>query len=321
MRRPATPRPRARTASPRTPAAPPRARTASPRRPRGWAPQLGGGLGLVAFAWSTSLAGVEPVRYVWFQLVWAGWILAADAIVLARTGASLLRTGGRRLAGLVALSSVLWWGYEIANWRLRNWYYVGGGRLGPVGTVLFDTVAFATVLPALAESRDLLRSFLRLPDPPPLAISRRTVKGLLAAGLVILPLVFAFPAQLFPLVWVAPLLVLDAWADLRGRPSALGRVRAGRAGPVLLVALAGLATGVLWETWNWHALPHWSYRVPHFGFAKVFEMPLLGYLGYLPFALAADAVWRTVSGGPGGLGDDPVTRLGPDPRLPAGPVG
>ena len=42
----------------------------------------------------------------------------------------------------------------------------------------------------------------------------------------------------------------------------------------------------------------------------VFEMPVLGYLGYPPFALAADAFWRLFSGGAGGLTEGPVTDLG-----------
>ena len=32
-------------------------------------------------------------------------------------------------------------------------------------------------------------------------------------------------------------------------------------------------------------LPKWIYHVPYVGVAKVFEMPLLGYLGYFPFAM------------------------------------
>jgi hypothetical protein len=37
--------------------------------------------------------------------------------------------------------------------------------------------------------------------------------------------------------------------------------------------------------WNFHSYPKWIYHVPGVGFAKVFEMPILGYLGYLPFAM------------------------------------
>ncbi|HEV2892175.1 MAG TPA: mechanosensitive ion channel protein MscS, partial [Actinomycetota bacterium] len=121
---------------------------------------------------------------------------------------------------------------------------------------------------------------------------------------------YLFPDQTFPLVWLAPLAVLDGIAELRGRPSIIGLVRQGRAGPVLLLAVAGLGTGILWELWNWGALPYWAYRIPYVGFLPVFEMPILGYLGYLPFILVADAFWRLFTGGWGGLTEGPVTDLG-----------
>jgi hypothetical protein len=37
--------------------------------------------------------------------------------------------------------------------------------------------------------------------------------------------------------------------------------------------------------WNLWSFPKWIYHVPYVGFWKVFEMPVLGYLGYLPFAM------------------------------------
>ena len=43
--------------------------------------------------------------------------------------------------------------------------------------------------------------------------------------------------------------------------------------------------GFFWEMWNACSYPKWVYHIPGVGFGKVFEMPILGYLGYLPFAL------------------------------------
>src|SRR5918997_1870857 len=237
--------------------------------------QLLAGLAVVAFGWGVSLAGIEPFRGYWFDLVWTGFILAADAVVWARAGRSLIHGGGWRLAAMFALSAPFWWAFEIANWRLENWRYVGTSIYGDQAHVVLKTISFLFVLPALAESRDLLRSFVR-----------------------------------FPLVWLAPLAVLDAVAELRGRPSIIGLVRQGRAGPVLLLATAGLGTGILWEMWNWGAVPFWQYRIPYVGFLPVFEMRILGYLGYLPFILAADAFWRLFTGGRGGLTERTVTDLG-----------
>ena len=280
--------------------------------------QLAAGLGVVAFGWAVSLAGVEPLRRFWFDLVWSGFILTADAVVWARAGRSLLHGGGRRVLAMFALSAPFWWAFEIANWRLENWRYVGDDLFaGTVWLPFRKTVSFLFVLPALAESRDLLGSFVRFPHPPAVRLPSWTAAALVVVGLACAPLLYLFPDQTFPLVWLVPLAVLDAVAELRGRTSIVGLVRRGRAGPVVLLAVAGLGTGILWEMWNWGAVPSWQYRVPYVHFFPVFEMPLPGYLGYLPFVLAADAFWRLFTGGPGGLTEGPVTDLGGDrPRRP-----
>jgi hypothetical protein len=275
--------------------------------------QLGVGLAIVAFGWGVSLAGAEPLRGYWFDLVWSGFILAADAVVWARAGRSLLHGGGWRVVAMFALSAPFWWGFEIANWRLENWKYVGEHLFSGPARMPLKTLSFLFVLPALAESRDLLRSFVRFPHPPAIPLPSWTATALVAVGLVCVPLLYLFPDQTFPLVWLAPLAVLDGIAELRGRPSIIGLVRRGRAGPVVLLAVAGLGTGILWEMWNFNALPFWQYRIPYVGFGRVFEMPVLGYLGYPPFILAADAFWRLFSGGSGGLTEGPVTDLGGPP--------
>jgi hypothetical protein len=273
--------------------------------------QLVVGLAVCGFGWATSLAGVEPIRGYWFEFVWAGYILAGDAVVWGRVGRSLLHGGGWRTAALFALSVPVWWAFEIANWRLENWRYVGTTAYGGQAFALLKTLAFAFVLPALATSRDLLRSFVRFPHPPAVPLPSWTAPALVVSGLACVPLLYLLPDRAFPLVWVAPWCVLDGVAELRGRrPNVLALVREGRAGPVLLVAVAGLGTGILWELWNWGAVPHWDYRIPYVGFLSLFAMPVLGYLGYPPFALVADALVRTVMGGGGGLTGDPVTDLG-----------
>jgi hypothetical protein len=272
--------------------------------------QLLVGLAVTGFGWGTSLAGTEPFRGYWFDLVWGGFILAADAVVWSRAGRSLLHGGGWRLVAMFALSAPFWWAFEVANWRLENWRYVGTTVYGGQAHLVLKTISFLFVLPALAESRDLLRSFVRFPHPPAVPLPPWTATALLVLGLVCVPLLYLFPDQAYPLVWLAPLAVLDAVARLRGRPSIIGLVRRGRAGPVLLMAVAGLGTGILWEMWNFGAVPYWQYRIPYLGYLPVFEMPILGYLGYLPFILAADAFWRLFTGGPGGLTEGPVTALG-----------
>jgi hypothetical protein len=286
-------------------------------RGRGWRPQLAVGLLLVAYAWGVSLLGLEPWSRYWYCPLWLGWILTADAVVLAREGRSLLHTWPRRMLLLFAFSSVFWWAFEWINWHTRNWTYSGSETFSDQMRVFLKTLSFSTVIPALAEGRDLLRSLARgsrLAGGPGVGLAVRDRRAacwlLMLAALGGIALWLA-PRVAFPLVWVAPLLLLEGVLAWVGRPGVLALLRARRLPPVLLVALAGLGTGVLWEAWNWGADPHWEYHIPYVGFWRVFEMPLLGYLGYVPFALTADAFVRLVMGGRGGLAGGPVTELAP----------
>jgi hypothetical protein len=43
--------------------------------------------------------------------------------------------------------------------------------------------------------------------------------------------------------------------------------------------------GFLWELFNFWAGSKWIYTVPYVGSLKVFEMPILGFLGFPPFAV------------------------------------
>ncbi len=59
---------------------------------------------------------------------------------------------------------------------------------------------------------------------------------------------------------------------------------------VTLPALAALVCGFFWEMWNHYSYPKWAYSIPYVQRFEIFEMPLLGYLGYLPFGLQCGVV-------------------------------
>ena len=48
--------------------------------------------------------------------------------------------------------------------------------------------------------------------------------------------------------------------------------------------------------WNFYSYPKWVYHVPYVDFLRIFEMPLLGYGGYLPFGLELFALYQLVTG-------------------------
>ena len=101
--------------------------------------------------------------------------------------------------------------------------------------------------------------------------------GLFAVGIV--------PDFVFPLVWVAPPALLISLAALRGEPHSLSGIASGDWRPAISAVLAALLCGFFWETWNFGSYAKWVYAIPYVDTLHVFEMPLLGYAGYLPFGV------------------------------------
>lgn len=64
---------------------------------------------------------------------------------------------------------------------------------------------------------------------------------------------------------------------------------------MLQPALAALVCGFLWELWNYGSLAKWHYSIPFVQRFPLFEMPLLGYSGYLPFGIECALIMQLVA--------------------------
>src|SRR5437667_2520125 len=93
------------------------------------APQGAFGVLLLAICWplNWTLPGMRTA-YLFFPL-WLGYILMVDALVLRRSGTSLLSRSPRDFALLFLASAPSWWLFEVINWRTHNWEYVGAATL------------------------------------------------------------------------------------------------------------------------------------------------------------------------------------------------
>jgi len=60
--------------------------------------------------------------------------------------------------------------------------------------------------------------------------------------------------------------------------------------------VASIVCGFFWEMWNFYSNPKWYYTIPGIDFWHIFEMPLIGYLGYIPFSLELFALYHLVVG-------------------------
>ena len=253
---------------------------------------LGGGLLLAAAQWGL-WRGVEPIATWSYDLSWWSAILLADAVVYLRTGSSILLSRTSGFFGLALASGAYWLLYECANLRLANWYYVGIPPDRFTQTVGVY-VSFATVLPGVLVIHTLLGgSAARTPRAPsPLPARARAL--LYGAGIACLVLPLLFPRQAYPLVWGAAFLLLEPWLASRDERSLLARLLAGDRGPLVRMLATGLVTGAMWETWNWRSPAKWIYTVPLFEDGKLFEMPYLGFVGFVPFALGCHSFARAL---------------------------
>jgi hypothetical protein len=251
--------------------------------PRGWL-----GLLLLAVCWPLNwmLPGVRTA-YLFFPL-WLGYILTVDAFVCRRTGASLWTRSRKEFVQLFILSAPAWWLFECINYRTGNWEYLGTETFTLLEYHALCTLSFSTVMPALFETAELVRTFRWVDSLRPGAPIRNTPRlqgRLLLAGLIMLTLTLAWPKYFYPFVWISLLLILEPMNRWLGRRHVLEWLQHGDWRPVISLSLGALICGFFWELWNYGSWPRWIYHTPGANFLHVFEMPLLGYGGYIPFAL------------------------------------
>lgn len=264
-------------------------------RPAPWLVALPAVL-LLATAAALMLRRVEPFVNYFYISAWYPTLLLLDAAVAARSGHYYVLSRPRFALSLLAWSAVLWFFFELVNFRVANWYYVFLPPERPIRW-LGTTVSFATVLPAifLAERWLAARGVLDGLRWPTFEVSRRILFGLLLTGVAFAALSLAWPRIFFPMIWGALTLLLEPWNYSRDpRRSLLADLSKGRPGRLLRFLLGGLAIGFIWEMYNIEARSKWIYTVPGFENLKLFEMPLAGFLGFPVFALDCFVVYQSL---------------------------
>ncbi|MEW6264042.1 MAG: hypothetical protein AB1641_13280 [Thermodesulfobacteriota bacterium] len=244
------------------------------------------GLAMLAVSEILMLAGVPPFTTWFYSLAWWSYIFLVDQAVYQIQGQSLWVNRRREFLLLIPTSVCFWMIFEGLNVYLRNWHYVGiTYRAWERWPGYF--IAYATVLPGIFETTELLGALglfhHRRIKPIP-----RTTRWHLPFALIGFFSLFApifRPDYFFPLVWGGFAFLLEPLLHLRGGRSLMRDFEEGDPRRLYLLLTAGLICGGLWEFWNYWAVSKWVYDVPHVGWLKVFEMPLLGFGGFPPFAV------------------------------------
>lgn len=257
------------------------------------------GLGLIITFWILNW-NLEGVRTNWaFFPLWLGYCLTVDALVLYRTGTSLLTRSWHRYIGLFLVSAPVWWLFELINLRLQNWRYIGAESFSPLAFAFWSTLNFTVVIPAVFGSSELIHSFgffRRRAHGPVIPATRAVTSGFFIAGLIMIALMVIWPKIFFPFAWISVFFILEPINAWTGNPSLWKYVDKGDWRPILTLWGGVLLTGFFWEMWNYFSYPKWIYQIGWGDWFKIFEMPLLGYGGYLPFALELFAIYRLING-------------------------
>jgi hypothetical protein len=246
------------------------------------------GVVLVAVCWplNWALPGVRTA-YLFFPL-WLGYILVVDALVWERTGTSLWARSRKNFVLLFLISVPVWWLFELINLRTANWEYLGREFFSTLQFNLLSTISFSAVVPAVFETAELMLSFgwmQRFASGPRIRATAATFVDLFVVGLAMLSAMLAWPKIFYPFVWTSLVFIFEPINCWTGRPYFLKQLRDGDWRTVIALSLGALVCGFFWEMWNYYSFPKWTYHIPGLGFSRVFEMPLLGFGGYVPFAL------------------------------------
>lgn len=254
----------------------------------GWA-----GIFLTGTSWVVAWCRFEFVGAVQghtFTPLWIGYILSVNAVCHWRTGRSLLTHETGFYLALFPVSAVFWWFFEYLNRFVQNWYYVAHTH-DSWSYFWSATLPFSTVLPAVLATDQLIKSSswpgnkfknfksIRIRRPRLFSAVVFCVSALGLSGIGV------FPNVLFPLLWVSPLLLLVSLKGLFGERHIFSPVSQGNWVDIVSAGSAALICGFFWEMWNIGSMNKWFYEIPYVHGFEIFEMPLLGYAGYLPFGL------------------------------------
>jgi hypothetical protein len=221
---------------------------------------------------------------------WWGYILLLDAWIYRRKGTSLLTDRRESLVIQCILSVAFWCLFEAYNRVMPGWLYVNLESDLSV-RLLGYAIAFSTIMPGLFLTCEFLQSFdvftsARMPR------FHWSHGGLVASVVTGLACTIAPPflpesarGYLWAFVWIGWFFLLEPFNYWRGLPSIYRDWEHGDLSRTFQLFTAGAVCGLLWEFWNRWAYTKWVYIFPLGQSVRYFEMPLVGFLGFLPFAL------------------------------------
>ena len=248
------------------------------------------------------------LNWAYVPLYW-GLTFVLDGIVYKRTGGkSIFNNAPKELIGIGVSSVTGWLIFEYFNFFVQEyWYYPMGDLIQDDEFFVYAIFASSALLPLAFELYSLFNSF-----PSWVNMYKKGPKITLGKPVQIVLLLLAFaglffmsfyPTWLCPVIWVSPLIIITVSLDMVGLWTPFSSIKKGNWTPVLFMALTYLVAGFMLEGQNYLSATHenglpiteypgyWVYNVPFVNRFHLFEMPVVGFYGYLPFGIYCLVWW------------------------------
>lgn len=264
-------------------------------------------------------------------IFWTIYILFIDHLNFSLFKKSFLKSQKKELFFILISSIVMWWIFEWFNIFISNWKYYN--LISPLFLLYISYFwSFATILIAILETTDFIMQMnffkkfkstsyrinnfiekLKLTESQFLALL--LITGLLMIFLPVisfsekfkslsadsqlfcwLKYILPFKARTYlaAFVWLGFIFLIDPIVYLFKGNSIYEKLKQGNYQLLLSLLFAGLICGFFWESINYFAYTKWKYFVPILGNVKIFEMPVVGYFGFPPFAVELFVMYNFV---------------------------
>lgn len=245
-------------------------------------------------------------------LFW-GFAFMLDGWVYVRQGGkSMISKHPQATIGIGVSGISGWLIFEYLNFFVDdNWFYPKADLIGSNEFVIYAVLGSSGLLIPTIIIYHLLTTFdwlnFKYKNGPKISLSPFAQNIVLAVALGGLFLTSFFPDQLFTILWFAPLIILLVVLEKMKVWTPVTPIKNGDWSYTALTALSYLIFGFLLECWNYLSGTHdggelvtycpdyWVYSIPYVSVFHVFEMPILGFVGYLPFGVYCAVWWITFS--------------------------
>jgi hypothetical protein len=259
--------------------------------------------------WTKSTGPTLFLHWSDFPIFW-GLVLMIDGWVYVRNGGrSMVSHRPQELIGIGVSSALGWVLFEYLNFFVDdNWYYPFGNIIDREVFLLYAIIISTGLLPLSFVFYDLFNTVpvlkLRFTEGPKVVLGEKLKTALLVLAVISLFAAGMFPDALFFTLWLSPAVLIGLVLDKIGVWTPLQSIGKGNWRPILVFALTYLAAGLCLECENYfsaarvNGLPtfseqpaFWQYNLPYVNRFHLFEMPILGFFGYMPFSIYCWLWW------------------------------